>query len=124
MLFLDTSAVIELFKGNENGKKILDLINNDKICITVFTVYELYFGIKDSELNKLTEFFDSVEVIPFMFHTARKAAGIKKELKNKGSIIEEIDILIATTCLYYKGKLITLDKDFKNIKNLDLILIK
>ena len=123
MLFLDTSAVIELFKGNENGRKILDLINNDKVCITVFTVYELYFGIKDNELNKLTEFFDSVEIVPFMFHAAKKAAGIKKELKNKGDIIEEIDILIAATCLYYKSKLITLDKDFKNVDNLKVILI-
>ena len=42
MYFLDTSAILDLVYGNENGAKIRIIIANNKVATSVFSIYECF----------------------------------------------------------------------------------
>jgi len=123
MFVLDTSAVIEILKNTENVKKISSLVKNEKIAITSISYYELLIGEDGDRLQKVIQFLDSLEILNFDKESAIKSNFIYKEMKVKGKFIGKADTLIAGICEYHHLPLITLDKDFKNIKSIEVIMI-
>ena len=53
-----------------------------------------------------------------------RSAEIQEKLKKKGKMIEFADILIASICLEQGIPLITTNKDFQNIEDLQVIWVK
>jgi len=123
MFVLDTSAVIELLYGSRKGKKIMDLIGNDIVVTTSFTVYEVFLGIKENERKKIEGMFKNIDILNFDDKSAEESANIFNSLKKTGKIINRIDIFIAAICKQYSAILITLDFDFKNVKGLKNYII-
>lgn len=124
MIILDSSAIIELIKGTEQGKEIVKLIEHETVGITTMSINEVLLGAKDKYKLFLKEFFKSVHIFPFDEEAAYKSIDVEESLKKKGRPIGKIDILIAATCINYGIPLITCDKDFTNIQELKVILIE
>ena len=57
-----------------------------------------------------------LEILPFERDDAKIAAYIWSKLKSKGTMINDADILIAAVCIGNKQKLLTIDSDYKKIK--------
>ena len=119
MIILDTSAIIEILKDTEKGKKITTFIQDQETGITSFSVHELMIGSKEKELPRLEMLFASIKIFNFDLMAALESFQLEKNLIKKGKMIEESDIFIAGICLAAKAKLITLDKGFEEIKELD-----
>lgn len=125
MIVLDTSAVIELLKGTGNGKKIAEIvIRHKETAITAFTIFELLGNAREKEIPKLYAFFSSVVVLSFDAMASLESSKIKNRLKARGHKIGEIDIFIAGICSATNTVLITLDKDFERIEDIDAIILK
>ncbi len=124
--FLDTSVIIDYLRGKE---EVVGLINslNGKLTSSYICLSELYEGIyrsknKNAESTVL-EFFSGLSKTYGLNQKIDKEFGnLRKNLKQKGEIIEDLDIFIAATCLIYNLSLVTINKKhFLRIKGLDVV---
>ena len=127
MLFFDSSAAIELLRGNTKLDEILD---DDQIVLSVLSVYELLWAAErkgDNVNQKVQRFIESCRIVPVTYEIARLAALTKIKLMKSGKDKPAIDVLIAAAAEDEGLRFITFDKDFEDIaksSNLDLLWIK
>lgn len=122
---IDSSVVIEYTKGNRVVIDLLDNVKND-LCSSYIVMAELYEGIfrsKNEVEKNIVGFMESLDKIYGLDKRTVKIFGeIRSDLKKKGQIIEDMDILIASTCLANNLALITLNvKHFNRIKDLEIL---
>jgi len=101
---LDTDALIELFSGNAKiVNKIKNLKSSDKIVITWFSVFEFFKGIYISkrydDIKFLADICNKFEVLSESFESSRLGGAIYADLRTKGQLINDADILIASISL-------------------------
>ena len=119
----DTSAVIELFKGNPVVASKLETITNIKIPTIVLG--ELYFGVYRSSnpqkhIDQVKQFIENCEVLRVGSDTAEVYAIIKTKLKIKGKPIPENDIWILAIAIQFDLPIVAFDKHFLEIEGLKL----
>ncbi len=119
---LDTNIIIDLFNGDDVVTK--KLINAGEVFVPNVVIGELYYGFYGSKkaksnLKRLEEFILSATVINTSIETARIYGYIKNDLKKKGSPIPENDIWIAAIAKQYSLKVLTRDRHFKSIDDID-----
>jgi len=124
---LDTCAVSDFVKGNENTVQRLRSKSPLQIKISAITEYEMYYGLKKNPQIKITVkkavlgFLEDVEVIPFESAVSGYAADIRADLEKAGQPIGAYDVLIAATALYSDLILITSNEhEFSRIPNLKI----
>lgn len=123
-VLLDTSIVIELFKGN---KEVLAYLEKQQtVFIATAVLGELYLGAYRSanekkHLQQVKAFLIHCTVLNAEKSTADEYARVKAELLKKGKPIPENDIWIAATALQYNLPLYTNDKHFSEIEVLTLV---
>lgn len=123
---LDTDIVIEVLKGTETAVERMNALPIEtSICITGLTVYELYKGVfsigERRREQDVEEFIENVEILQLDEDIERKAGEIYADLRKKGELISDADILIATIVLANDSVLVTNNTDhFKRIKNLKI----
>ncbi len=114
---IDTNVLINAVKGNSSAKRVLDKHSGEKASITVINRYEFLRGVLGSRLNpakreKLLELLDRFKVYEFTSRTAYHCAEVYCKLKGRGSLVNELDILILGICIENNEVLITSDRDF------------
>lgn len=120
---LDTNIVIALFAAEESV--VQNVKQAELIMIPSIVIGELYYGAYNSKLVsenilKIQEFTQSVIVAQCDSETGRYYGQIKTELKRNGTPIPENDIWIASLGIQNHATLITRDKHFNNISNLEV----
>jgi len=130
---LDTNTISYLLRGEGSVDDNFEheIINNGNLyAIPYIVVYEIKRWLLDNPSKQLLDFeksfdllFKNVENNANMPITVwNKAAKIYISLKQKGQLINEIDILIAAYCLVNDYTLVTRNlKDFKRIDGLNLV---
>lgn len=123
---LDTSIIIDYLRGKEI---VVELLNNleGEFFSSYISLAEIYEGIyrvtnKEQLSNEVTRFFSTLSgIYGIDENIAKKFGEIRADLKKKGVLIEDLDILLAATCLVYDLTLITLNqKHFSRIDDLSL----
>ena len=123
MYCLDTSAVIELMYATQRGKRIMEIVDNGPLLVSSLTIYELLYGMKDKELEIINQFLNDVRIIPFDQKAAKQSSIIKRQLKARGLLINDLDILIAGICITQNLILLTKDTDYSRIQDLQCIIL-
>lgn len=123
MIVLDTSALIELIKGRERGRKILDYVKEERIAITTVTVNEFFIGATEKEKERFETVFSLLEILPFDSDAAYRSVVIEEDLEHRGQLIGKLDIFIAAIAHVSGFPLVTLDNDFSRIKDLKTIVL-
>ena len=123
MYLLDTSAGIELLYGSVKGGKVAELIEGQPFVISSFTLFELMVGLKKKEIEALSTFLANVEVVSFEAESAILAAEMERKQKRKGRPIAIVDLFIAAICSSGNFDLVTCDKGFNKLDNINLVLI-
>ena len=125
MFCLDTDISVAFLRGNEDAAgKILSLRNSGEICTTFINVCELYKGIflsekRDSNIQIVEEFLSKVSLLDSNSISAKIYGQNFSTLRDKGIIVPEMDLLIASICEANDCSLVTRNiKDFKNIAGL------
>ena len=128
MIGLDTSALIDIFKGDERIKKILE-VNKEPLVVTSISYLELFFGLDPSnpkhavEAKYYKEFFKSLYNLELTKEGSEEASKIFWNLRKEGKTIEQFDCLIAALFIIngIKKILTRNKKHFDNIKELSVV---
>jgi len=118
---IDTSIFIDYFRKENKKKTKLYFLTREGYELTTSSIcyFEYMSGSKNREFDKLL--FDNIEVIPFDKNQAFIASTVFKDLKNKNSLIEFRDILIASCAMTCNIPLVTLNiRHFERIDRLVL----
>ncbi len=121
MYCLETSFIIDLLAGEDKSVKKYDEIAGRTLYTTSITAYELLRLKKDEE--KIKALLYRLVILDFGFNEVLEAVHIEKELKKEGKMIKVFDILIAAIAKSNGYILVTSDKHFKNIDNLNLKIV-
>lgn len=123
MKLLDTSVVINLLRGDEQVKRLVE--NEEETFCSCFPVQcELYRGIrlarKTEEGEKEVEaLLDQLETLEATKESAKKVA----ELRWKYPGINSFDLMIAGICIANNSSILTKDSDFEKIEELESRII-
>lgn len=124
-MILDTTAIIDLLRGNpEINKKIKELQdNNECFFLTAISVFEIWQGDEDlknkDKLNKINFLLDSLGTFLFDIPSAKEAGLIQSLLKEQGMIIDPEDSMIAGIAKHQKEAVLTRNiKHFQRVNGL------
>lgn len=98
MICLDSSFIIDYFKGDKKAKELILKLDQENLFTTEITIFEVGYGLINTNKSKLDQFIKFVErikIIPTATLFSLEAARIKKELEIKGKAIDSMDLLIA-----------------------------
>ncbi len=105
---LDTSVIIEVFKGN--SKVVKSLPSEWVYGLSAITVFELYCGTLKEKEELMIE---KLPKLHFDEKSAKIAGEIYRDLKKKGNLPPAKDLLIAANAIAHDKMLVTCDKDFE-----------
>ncbi|MGH2638795.1 MAG: type II toxin-antitoxin system VapC family toxin [Rhabdochlamydiaceae bacterium] len=116
---MDTNILIEVIGNNLALQEKLEQMG-EKAATTAVTKYEL---LKAPREETALAFLNTLEIYEYDSIAAARAARIFKELKRRGRLINELDILIASIAMARGELLVTMDNDFKSVENLQVMII-
>ena len=124
VILLDSSAWVEFFIKSEEGKRVKELLETEDCCTSITTLAEIsnYAMRENLDGKELVKFIiNSSSVLDLNFEISFLAGELnfkrKKIVKNWGMI----DSLILSTSLIYDLKIITKDRHFKNLENVEML---
>ena len=122
---LDTNIITAFLK---NDLRVVQRVSDylelfEKLTINIISYYEILRGLKDlgneEKLKRFEGFIQENELVSIRKETVEKAAEIYAYLKKEGNLIEDADILMASTAIVEDLVLITNNiKHFKRVKSL------
>jgi len=122
---IDTDILSLFFKNNQTvvSKFKSYLKYYPTINISIITYYEIVSGLEYKnaikQLKKFYNFIPYINVLPITSDSADTSAEIYKSLRQKGEILDDLDILIAGIALSNNLVIVTNnEKHFKRIKGL------
>ena len=124
MYILDTDTCIYWLNGKEKIRKKVKQVGTNNLRATIVTFAELRYGAYNSQkveenLKKIDNFLKKVKMLPLDRDSADRFGKLKTDLRDKGQIISDFDILIAAITLRYNGILVTNNTEhFKRIGGL------
>lgn len=125
--FLDTSVIIHALRGRPAVYRFLE--HTDGEFSSSFVCFaELYEGVYRAKNRRtaalqISEFASGLsEIIGLDMEIAKQFGQLRAQLHQHGLIIEDLDILIAATCLVHRLTLVTFNrKHFSRIANLVML---
>jgi tRNA(fMet)-specific endonuclease VapC len=121
---LDSDILIDFLKGKAHAIKRLETLTQRSIAVSAITVAEVLEGTVDNpvRLQEALKALSKFQIISADFEIAQRFAQERKLLRKAGKLIDNMDLLIASTALVYNLTLITNNtKDFQRIKALKLL---
>ncbi len=126
MYLIDTDWVIDYLKGVERAGQLLDPLVGDGISISLITYGEIFEGIyygRNSERHEqaFRAFLQGASILPLSENSMERFARIRGDLRAKGQLIGDVDLLIAATALEHDITLLTQNlRHFSRIPDLKL----
>jgi tRNA(fMet)-specific endonuclease VapC len=122
---LDTNIITAHMKGDEKVKMKLEeaAIFGKKIFMSGISYYEIKRGLLAKNARRQLENFDELckEIDTFLLNNKAifdRASEIYADLRQRGKIIQDADILIASTALIYNLILVSNDSDFLRVEDI------
>ena len=122
---LDTNTVSHVIKRQPDVMAKLVEVPMHSVCISAITAGELAFGLaKRPQAIALKaavkEFLRRVEVMPWDDAVAQTYGSLRAQLQITGTPLAPLDLQIASHALHLKTTLVSDDKAFTHVKNLQL----
>jgi predicted nucleic acid-binding protein len=116
----------------EGNPAVVDIMAESakEICFPIIVLGELYYGFRKSNRKKLNELkieqiikIFRVEIIMVDENVARKYALIYEYLEKRGRKIPINDVWIAACCMADGGTLLTRDRHFSHVDQIEKIIL-
>jgi len=125
LYLLDTNTVSQLIKRHPKVTQRLLAVPMHSVCISAITAGELAFGLaKRPEALALkeavNEFLRGVDVLPWDDAVAQTYGPLRAQLQNKGTPLAALDMQIAAHALHTKATLVSSDKAFLQVGQLQV----
>lgn len=127
MYFLDTCICVEFLRGRlKSGYELMQKGRHEDFQLPSIVVAELFFGAEHSS-NPVREsaiveaFVGAFQIAPFDAASAREYGRLRQSLGEKGQLIGDRDIMIASCAIANQAILVSRNiKEFKRVPNLRL----
>lgn len=128
MNYLDSSALIDFLNSDTDSHDAARSYVESRLHRSFFTptvvLYELYrYRARQAGPDGVAELasdLDWLTPVPFTEAAAQEAACIEAELTSAGTQINAMDILIAGVVRESGGTIVTRDRDFERVEELDV----
>lgn len=126
MYLVDTDWVVDYLKGRTQAIDTLNRLVKKGLAISIITYGEIYEGIYFGQDPKLAEkgflnFLRVVDILGLNRTTMKRFALIRGDLRQRGALIGDPDLMIAATATLNKLTLITRNKKhFEKVEGLEL----
>lgn len=126
---LDTDWVIDYFNNKEPTSSKIEELIDEGIGISIISLAELYEGVlnsrnPESSENLLLGFTSEVSVIELDEEICRIFGELRGKLRKKGLLIDDFDIVIASTAIYHEITLCTNNrKHYDRIEGLKVLSV-
>lgn len=123
---VDSDWVADWLAGTASAIRLLSTLSQDGLAISLVTYGEIYEGIyfgrdPDKSRQIFHKFLRGVDILPLTRRIMQRFARIRGDLRHKGQLISDPDILIAATAIHHDLTLLTRNvKDFQRIPELKL----
>ena len=124
LVCLDTDILIGFLRGDEKAASLMQRLEAERRAptTTAITAYELTKGAQISSdpsgnLESVNRLVETVRVLPLTAVSCRNAARIYSELRGKGRLSGEFDVLIAGIVVENDETLVTRDGHFSMMKD-------
>jgi predicted nucleic acid-binding protein len=116
-ILADTNSLIYILEGKSFMLPFLHGITS----VSMISEIELrgYHGLSRDEEASIKSFLNDLNILPLSFLIKEQAIDLRKKYQ-----IKTPDSIIAATAIQHKLTLLTADKHFRKVKELDLILIE
>ena len=127
---VDTDWAVEYLRGDRRIVDVLISIYDEGLAASIITISELYEGVYNSmnfkkHLEALEDFTNGIEVLGINLEVGKTFGKIRSDLRKKGQLIENFDLLIASTAATYNLTILTnnvshferLGINFKSLKD-------
>jgi len=119
MHLLDSSVIIGMSKFQEVNEKVINIIGEEEAVISSLSIHEVLIGSKtEKEFFVFSNLFSGFRIFNYDNECAQISAKIYLHLKEKGKMINQFDILIASIALRNDLTIVSYDKDFSKIPEL------
>ncbi len=129
LLVIDTNILIEIDGGNEHLiKQIEEIMHDDpdaEPAVTWVNYFEFYYG-KTKKLEsaqKALEFLANFSYLGMDKEATQIFAHLRRD-KINATDVKDFDLIIASIVMANSAILITKDKDFKRVKNLNVNVLE
>jgi tRNA(fMet)-specific endonuclease VapC len=125
LVCLDTDLLIGFLRGDEKAAEVLQRLEDERRvpATTAITAYELLKGAlissnpaRNSESVK--RLIEGLKVLPLTNQSCRNGASIYADLRAKGKLSGEFDVLIAGIVMENEETLISRDEHFSAMKGI------
>lgn len=122
MILVDTTVIIDIWRGRNNVKAVLISYIDELICISAITVAEIYDGLGYTKEKKGDTVYDKIKdqiekvlsgfhIIPLNMQILQESGAFKGELRARGNILDLADCIIGITAkMMNADKIITRNK--------------
>lgn len=121
---LDTDTCVFALRGTESIKEHVTAVDPESLAVSVITLAELRYGAACSAKSKanhraIDDFTSGIMILGLDDKIARVYGDLKAQLRTRGTLIDDFDLLIAATAHHYRLTLITHNLDhFRRIGQL------
>ena len=123
---IDSMWVMDALKGTPAARDLFTRLTNEPLAISLITYGEVYEGTYYGPSRRVSEdgfrqFLRGISVLVPNRSIMRRFALIRGDLRNRGELIGDPDILIAATALHHNLTLVTENvRHFERIAGLSL----
>ncbi len=121
---LDADWAVHALANHADTIKTLDRVAPEGIFISWVTVGELYEGAfgpqRKLDITKIRQFLRSFRMLNLSDPIMERFAQVRADLRRRGQIIPDLDLLAAATALHYDLTVLTSDQHFKRVPGLKL----
>ena len=123
---IDTDRVTDWLVGRADAIDLLGRLSPDGLTVSVITFGEIWGGIyfgRDPVASEIgfRRFLREVKILSVSRPIMQRFAGVRGELRRRGQLIGDMDLLIAATALQHDLILVTRNvRNFQRIPNINL----
>lgn len=120
---LDTNQVVYYLREERSVVEDLHSRRDEGLALSIISVAELYEGVfrasdPDAAERGLKDFLSEVSVLGLDEEISRIFGRERARLRQLGTPMSDLDLLIASTALHYGLTLLTSDRAFDRVENL------
>ena len=124
---IDTDWTIHYLNGKQSILDQLIALRNEGLSISVISLAEVYEGVyysldPKSSQEGLNNFLKLVSILPDSDEIAKIFGKVRGGLRKKGELIDDFDLMIASTAIHYNLIVLTNNrKHFERVEGLEII---
>lgn len=111
-VIVDTDIAIDYLRGLQYAKDLmLSLWDTNTAYFSIMSVYELYAGMREGELEDTENFICACSIEPVSVDIAKKGGELYRHYRSQGITLTSIDCLISATAIIRGLKIATKNKN-------------